>query len=314
MALSQPVSSSSVWVMEADDFHAHPFMDMLDAVHQRNILQLQALLQQGFDINSTPLPGVSPLLISASCHGQSDIMDMLLDHNASLTAQDPTYGGTALHWAAANNEYQMLGMLLERNAEVMCRSYSGATPLHVAAGQGHTASIRTLLKASADPDAVDRQGSTPLHEAVHGGHIRAVSLLLRQNADPACTDCSKDTPMHVASRRGHLDVVEELLAAGADAEPSNSSGVTPLMSAAFFGHHDVVSALLARGANARAHDSLQKRSSLHWAAMNGHLEVVRALLQASTESKGLIDAQGMTAFDLATESDAAEVLQFLRSF
>lgn len=30
---------------------------MLDAVHQRNVLQLQSLLQKDLDINSTPLPG-----------------------------------------------------------------------------------------------------------------------------------------------------------------------------------------------------------------------------------------------------------------
>ena len=67
--------------------------------------------------------------------------------------------------------------------------------------------------------------------------------------------------------------MQELLAAGADAEPCNSSGVTPLMSASFFGHQSVVSALLAKGADACAHDGQLKRSSLHWAAMNDHLEV-----------------------------------------
>lgn len=66
---------------------------------------------------------------------------------------------------------------------------------------------------------------------------------------------------------------QELLSAGADAERPNSAGVTPLIGAAFFGHAPVVSALLARGANARAHDRVQRRSSLHWAAMNDHMQV-----------------------------------------
>lgn len=62
-------------------------------------------------------------------------------------------GGTALHWAAANNEYHLLSLLIDRNADLTSRSYAGATALHVAAGQGHAACVRTLLKASCDPDA-----------------------------------------------------------------------------------------------------------------------------------------------------------------
>lgn len=45
------------------------------------------------------------------------------------------------------------------------------------------------------------------------------------------------------------------------------------MAAAFFGHANVVAALLARGANAQATDRQQKRSSLHWAALNDHTQV-----------------------------------------
>ena len=62
-------------------------------------------------------------------------------------------GGTALHWAAANNEYHLLNLLIERNADLMSRSFGGSTALHVAAGQGHTACVRTLLRSNSDPDA-----------------------------------------------------------------------------------------------------------------------------------------------------------------
>lgn len=43
------------------------------------------------------------------------------------------------------------------------------------------------------------------------------------------------------------------------------------------------------------------------------VQVVQALMQASREFDTMVDAQGMTAMDLATESDAADVLHFLKS-
>lgn len=65
---------------------------LLQAVQQRNLLQLRSLLGQGFDLNSSPPPGASPLLIEAACEGQPEIVDLLLDHHASLAVQDTTYG------------------------------------------------------------------------------------------------------------------------------------------------------------------------------------------------------------------------------
>jgi ankyrin repeat protein len=53
-------------------------------------------------------------------------------------------------------------------------------------------------------------------------------------------------------------------------EAANAAGITSLISSAFFGHERVVTHLLQRGADARAAARQNRRTALHWAAMNDH--------------------------------------------
>jgi ankyrin repeat protein len=61
-------------------------------------------------------------------------------------------GGTALHWAAASGNKDLMATLMERAFDVNSPCYSGQTPLHVAAACGHDNIVRLLLSDNAQPD------------------------------------------------------------------------------------------------------------------------------------------------------------------
>jgi ankyrin repeat protein len=119
------------------------------------------------------------------------------------------------------------------------------------------------------------------------------------------------SPLHLSAKRGHLEAVRTLLDRGANTEAviaaiwDGYSHRTPLHCAAEEGHADVVRLLLDRSANIGAPMSVSESAviegnemkvtydecltnqsgmnSLHRAAMRGHLEVVRLLLDRGVD-------------------------------
>eukprot|EP00198_Chlamydomonas_reinhardtii_P006977 XP_001696313.1 predicted protein [Chlamydomonas reinhardtii] len=89
-----------------------------------------------------------------------------------------------------------------------------------------------------------------------------------------------DPPLLLAAGNGHKSCVALLLDEGAHIEQRN-----------------VVRYLLERGADVNAID-LGDNTALHWAAMRGHVEVVRCLLGAGAD-RAAANAQGRTPLDLA---------------
>ncbi|KAI9727353.1 MAG: hypothetical protein M1828_006973 [Chrysothrix sp. TS-e1954] len=97
-------------------------------------------------------------------------------------------GFTALHFAAANSEYQA-NELLEAGANAFAKSQASLTPLHAAAvaRQSNVVSLLTRLaeekKLSVEVDATDVWDSTALHFACRSGRPESVQILLEAGAD-----------------------------------------------------------------------------------------------------------------------------------
>jgi outer membrane protein assembly factor BamB len=86
-----------------------------------------------------------------------------------------------------------------------------------------------------------------------------------------------------AARKGDAATVKALLAKGADVNARSPYGATALFFAADKGHLEVVKVLLQHKADINAKDTFYKFSPLDWAMLRGHMDIVKALVEAGAE-------------------------------
>jgi ankyrin repeat protein len=156
---------------------------LIDAAKRQDAATVQALLQKGVDVNGT----------------DGD-------------------GSTALHWAAANGDYDLTLTLLNAGASVKpVTRIGGMSPLFMAARHGDARVIDALLKAGADAREANANGTTVLMMASASGNAAAVKLLLDRGADVNATDVTNgQTALMFAAARNSQDAIKALLERGAD--------------------------------------------------------------------------------------------------
>ena len=119
---------------------------------------------------------------------------------------------SALHWAAAYNEAEIVALLLaHRNIEVNARNKRRNTPLHTAVlGGAHRSLQRLLADERVDVDAFNMWHETPLVLAAQSGDRAAALALLLAGADPAHQDQWGDSAANVADSHGQPELAKML--------------------------------------------------------------------------------------------------------
>jgi ankyrin repeat protein len=115
------------------------------------------------------------------------------------------------------------------------------TPLHYAALQNNRELLEALIGNGADPDAKDRLGFTPLHLAAQEWAVDAAKSLLDHGASVDPSNIYGNTPLFVAvfSSRGRAEIIDLLRRYGADPTKVNVSGQNPVGLARLIGSYDV---------------------------------------------------------------------------
>ena len=127
-----------------------------------------------------------------------------------------------------------------------------------------------------DIDAKDKDNLTPLHIASEAGNISVVKELLKHNPNLDITDKVGQTALRFASGEGHTLVVKELLKFRGKFQKLNDWS---LHIAAINGHIDVVRALLEHGVEVDPLDQdTENETPLHDAAEKGYAHIVKELL------------------------------------
>lgn len=206
--------------------------DLLEATFEASVLEARDFL------------GLTPLHLTAL--GKAEAARWLLDRGAPVDAPSRLERATPLHWAAEDQNLEVMRTLLEAGADPDAQSVAGSTPLLSAVRletERTAEAVAILLEAGGDADAADRGGVTPLMKVAAGGDAVVVETLLDHGAQADRRSAIGDTALQLAAQRGHTEIVRLLLEAGADPESTNGSGRSARDAAAAAGHDEIVKLL-----------------------------------------------------------------------
>ncbi len=294
---------------------APPEAPLADAARQADWAAVQALLQQGADVDARQGDG-STALHWASYWDHREIAALLIRAGTDVDAATDL-GVTPLWAACENGSPALVEILLAAGADPNVALPFGETPLMTAARTGNADVVGQLLAAGADVDAATGAGAygaqTALMWAVAQRHAAVVEVLLAHGADvnarsTTFTETVKTiptyanyglrcvprdecyitevrsggfTPLLFAARSGDLAAARLLVDAGADVNEATPDGASALAVAALSGHGAVGALLLNRGADPNAAGG--GYAPLHAAILHRDATLAEALLSAGAD-------------------------------
>lgn len=129
-----------------------------------------------------------------------------LSNPAHLTAEDPCYGWSPIHWAAHHGQLDCVVRLVQMGCEVnSVTSRFHQTPTHSAAFGGHTHCVVWLAQAGADVNHQDLVGEAPIHKAARCGSLECIQVLLIAGAKPHLKNARGQTAADLAHTHGFHD-------------------------------------------------------------------------------------------------------------
>jgi ankyrin repeat protein len=221
---------------------------------------------------------------------------------------------TSVIYAADKGHVDIVAYLLGRpSIDVDARTARGNRALNLACQKGHLAVVKLLVAAGTRVEwqAGDRLG--PLVDAALGGQLQVVKYLVEEaGADVGCTNRDGVTPLIEAAGKGHMDIVSYLLGRpGIDIEAMTAKGTRALNLACYNGHLEVAKLLVAAGARVDP-PALHERAALSDAALGGHLQVVKYLVEECGADVGRAEFNGKTPLVTALKKGHVDIVEFLR--
>jgi excisionase family DNA binding protein len=268
-------------------------------------------------METTTIGGVMPL-VEAAFEGDMVRVQALIEEGADVNERDAS-GRTALMIAANRGHTYVVQLLLERGADANARDNQGLTALEAAESRGFQRIVSLLSKFIAYP-AQQEAGSNwqsnasasrlSLHRAVDEGDFSALLSLIETGADVNARSNDEWTPLMLATIKGHTSMIEALLKNGADVNARNKKGWTALMFAVSMSDIEAMRILLMHGANINARDR-EGKTALMQAACENNRESLKFLLEVGADVR-LKDLSGETALDLARKRKFDEVAKMLK--
>jgi ankyrin repeat protein len=235
-------------VSAANRYGATP---MSIAAEAGNAPIIRLLLKAGADADSPTAEGQTALMAVART-GNVEAAKLLLRAGANVNARERWGEQSALIWAAAQRQPEMVRLLAREGAALDARSavrewprkvtaepreknmeHGGLAALHYAAREGCIPCAKELITAGADIDLPDGRGSTPLLLAILNAHFDAAKVLIESGANVQLWDFYGMSPLYAAV---DMRVVPQGLRIDIPSDDATTS-------------MDLVRLLLARGAN-----------------------------------------------------------------
>ena len=246
--------------------------------------------------------GLDSELLMAVQNGDQRAVEFALANQANPDSQDK-FGYSSLIFAAAAGDFELVRLLIQHGADLQICDNENRTALSWAQEGNHTNIVKLLQTSQRDRE---------LFAAVHKTDFVAVQSALKKRANPNVCDEHGNTPLIIAASLGDDAIVRLLLEYDANPDNVNLETQTALIWAASEGHATVVNLLTPEGTDTAVnlHRDSGGNTPLHFAAANGHFEIVKHLIRCGFP----VDIQndtGHTAIGLACRNPG--ILHTLRA-
>jgi ankyrin repeat protein len=317
-----------------------PFMTAFVALQSADVAGFEALLRRNPGLASERGTNGNTLLnLAVSFAGKADWKGGVSPIEALLAAgadinEGNDRGWTPLHAAAYSNRPKIASLLIEKGAALEAEAHgAGGTPLIAALFWGHRETADLLGRHSVAPNNLRAAAGLGIPELVDAcfkpdGTLTPEACAARGFYRPhsgfpdwqPSTDPQEvlDEALVWACKCNRVGVLERLVRAGARLNADPYRG-TPLIWAAVSNHSETVAWLLDHGANINQKGTFgglmhgQGVTALHMASQNGHLPVVKLLVERGADRSIQDDLYHATAESGAAHFGQNEVRDYLRS-
>ncbi|XP_078698733.1 transient receptor potential cation channel subfamily A member 1 homolog isoform X2 [Branchiostoma floridae x Branchiostoma belcheri] len=191
-----------------------------------------------------------------------------------------------LHYAARNNDYQMVKLLVENGANVNRKGEDDTRAIHFAAR------FRKLKR---------EQSEEQINEAALTQQNSVIQYLVSQGVHVNEKDYYGQTALHFACIRDNVTAAQDLLRCeGINVEAKDKQEMTALHLCAIHESNEIGALLISAGANLRACEE-ELLTPLHFACQSGNLELAQMLFTAAEKLDGWV-----TISQMVTDQDNDE--------
>lgn len=162
------------------------------------------------------------ILSIASFAGSVEIVNFLIEKKVNVNQVDCLKNRTALHWAVASDNHEIVTILIKAGANVNIPDRDSITPLILASNLGNMTIVRLLINNGSNMNDKDRMGTTALHYACMRFHFDIAQELIING----CIS-NTNTPFSFCSPLKHLlcdrqyNIVKLFVEAGCDLRSEN---------------------------------------------------------------------------------------------
>lgn len=194
--------------------------DLLLASYYKDHNKILDLLNDGADVNTLSLEGISPLMYAVGS-GSLNIVRILVVNGANIN-RVPEFGLPALTTAVINNYFEIAEYLIKKDANILLKDINARTPLMHACKENLPQMVDWLLYYGAKTETKDYSGNTALHIASYYNFPEIVSVLLKYSANVNATDKKGFTPIMIVAQNNNIEVINILIKNGAKVSAKNN--------------------------------------------------------------------------------------------
>ena len=270
---------------------------------------IKFMVDMGINIHLKTITGSNCLHIAA-LYGHLNLCKALIsDHNFNVHLAD-NEGFTAVHYSAYNGSYELFKFFVDKGADIHLKTVTGFTCLHLAASAGHFNLCKKLTnRHNFDVHMTDNEGLTALHRSAHNGNYEIIKFFTAKRIDIFHKTTCGSNCLHIAAASGHLNLCKTLVNIhNFDLHIANNIGFTALHCSAQNGSYELLKFFVEKGANIFSKTEVGM-NCLHIAALSGHLDLCKTLMNKHNFDVNTTDSKGFTALHFSAENGSYELVK-----